>query len=254
LIAVAAGLAIMGGDLASDQPEDDAEAEVMKPTSLVILLALLAIPAAAQMPGEDPKTCIPNGPPFGADHDGEMRTKEWPQEAARIKRNEQDVSRHGDRLRLSIGGGGRSVELVDCPFGDTGYTYLYERYDEAGRFYVVRTPAWEDLTYTLVMRETGRLFAVHGTPVWASDKRYFLTIGCSLLPERGVLAVWAPAGDGIAREAEIELPCATESCSARFDFQSWISVTCTPRDGTTRKGKEFVVLRGRDGTWQKMGR
>ncbi len=45
-----------------------------------------------------------------------------------------------------------------------------------------------------------------------------------------------------------------ESCAARWDFQSWISVSCTPWSDTGKKGSEFVVLRGGDGTWKKMGR
>ena len=90
-----------------------------------------------------------------------------------------------------------SVELTDCPYGDTAYTYLYERYDEAGRFYVVRTPAYEDFSYTLVMRKTGKQVTVYGTPVWAQDKSRFLTVACSLLPERGTLTVHVPEGDGL---------------------------------------------------------
>jgi hypothetical protein len=50
------------------------------------------------------------------------------------------------------------------------------------------------------------------------------------------------------------LPCAMESCSARWDFQSWISVSCTPRDETGKKGAEFVVLRGKDGKWSVLPR
>jgi hypothetical protein len=37
---------------------------------------------------------------------------------------------------------------------------------------------------------------------------------------------------------------------ARWDHQSWISVTCAPRDGSGKKGKEFVLIRGNDGTWK----
>ena len=95
---------------------------------------------------------------------------------------------------------------------------LYERYDQAGRFYVVRKAAHEDFSYALVMMQTGRLFTVYGTPVWTSDKSRFLTVGCSLQPPRGALVIQAPAGDGLATEAEIALPCETESCSARWDY------------------------------------
>jgi hypothetical protein len=180
--------------------------------------------------------------------------EEWPQEAERFKGNRQIVSRAAGRLRLALEGVGM-VELTDCPYGDTAYTYLYERYDEAGRFYVVRTPAYEDFSYTLVMRKTGKLVTVYGTPVWAQDKSRFLTVACSLLPERGALTVHVPEGDGIKVEGEIALPCGTESCSARWDHASWISVSCTPweAEGKGKKGTEFVLLRGKDG-WRRFGR
>jgi len=180
--------------------------------------------------------------------------EEWPQEAERYKNNRQSVSRTEGRLRLALEGIG-SVELRDCPYGDTAYTYLYERYEEAGRFYVVRTPAYEDFSYTLVMRKTGRQVTVYSTPVWAQDKSRFLTVACSLLPERGTLTVHMPEGDGLNVEGEIALPCGNESCSARWDHASWISVSCTPWGEVSkgRKGTEFVLLRGKDG-WRRFGR
>ena len=64
----------------------------------------------------------------------------------------------------------------------------------------------------------------------------------------------APAGEGLATEAEFPLPCDTQSCSARWDHQSWISVTCVPRDPSGKKGAEFVLARGNNGTWNKFGR
>ena len=71
-----------------------------------------------------------------------------------------------------------------------------------------------------------------------------------------------PAGDnppprGIATAAEIPLPTCldeSESCSARWDNPSWIAVTCTRTDGSSRKGSELVVLKSSDGTWKKFGR
>jgi len=180
--------------------------------------------------------------------------EEWPREGERYKGNRQSVSRVGRRLRLALEGA-NSVELTDCPYGDTAYTYLYERYDEAGRFYVVRTPAYEDFSYTLVMRKTGKQATVYGTPVWAQDKSRFLTVACSLLPERGTLTVHVPEDGGIRVEGEIALPCGSESCSARWDHASWISVSCTPwaEESKGRKGTEFVLLRGKDG-WRRFGR
>lgn len=220
---------------------------------LCLTTLLLSTGVLAQSMGDEAKACIPNGEPLGAEYERENQTKEWPEEALRFRGDLPNVARQGDRLRLAIDGG-RVVQLQDCPYGDTAYQYLYERFDDPGRFYVVRTPAYEDFSYTLVAKRTGRLFTVYGAPVWASDKSRFLTVACSLLPERGALTVHAPSGEGLATEAEIALPCALESCSARWDFQSWISVSCTPRDEPGKKGTEFVVIRGNDGKWNKFGR
>lgn len=218
---------------------------------LLVLCAVIVCSASAgAQTGEEPRACVRDGAPNqDYEQDG---AKEWPHEAQRFKSNEQMVSRRHDRLRLALDGG-KTVELVDCPYGAGAYRYLYERYDQAGRFYVIRTAAHEDFSYTLVMMRSGRLFTVHGAPVWASDKSRFLTVACSLLPPRGSLVIQAPAGDGLATEEEIELPCETESCSARWDHPSWIAVTCTPRDAD-KKGTEFVVIRGSDGVWKKFGR
>lgn len=215
----------------------------------LVCLVILLLPgiALAQNAGVDAKACMPSGA-LDPGYERESRESEWPQEARRLRADVPNVSRHQDRLRLAIDGG-TAVELQDCPYGDVGYQYLYERYDDPGRFYVVRTPGVDDFVWTLVMKRTGRLFTVHGAPVWASDKTRFLTVACSLQPSRGTLSIFAPSGDGLTTEADIALPCATESCSARWDFESWISIACTPRDDTAKKGREFVLMRGKDGKW-----
>lgn len=220
----------------------------------LVCLAALLFPgiALAQDGGVEAKACAPSGALDPA-YERDSRTIEWPEEAQRLRADVPSVSRQGDRLRLAIDGG-TAVELQDCPYGDAGYQYLYERYDDPGRFYVVRTPGPDDFAWTLVMKRTGRLFTVHGAPVWASDKTRFLTVACSLQPARGTLSIFAPSGDALPTESEFELPCATESCSARWDFQSWISIACTPRDDTAKKGTEFVLMRGNDGKWNRFGR
>jgi hypothetical protein len=227
------------------------------PLAAVVTCALMALSIGArqansQQVGRESQSCTPRGNIDPA-YERESRTTEWPQEDRRLRADVPSVSRHGDRLRLAIDGG-MTVELEDCPYGEAGYQFLYERYDDPGRFYVVRTPGLDDFAWTLVMKRTGRLFTVHGAPVWASDKTRFLTVACSLQPARGTLSIFTPSESGIASEAEFELPCATESCSARWDFQSWISIACTPRDDTSRKGKEFVLMRGNDGKWNRFGR
>jgi hypothetical protein len=214
--------------------------------SLAVVASLLAVPVGAET------SCVPGDRPVDPYYESDTAA-EWPQEAQRFKSSAELVSRQRDRLRLALDGG-KSVELVDCPYGDDGYHFLYERYDQAGRFYVVRRSSHDDFSYMLVMMPTGRLFTVYGAPVWTSEKTKFLTIGCSLQPARAQLVIHALDGTELTREAEFELPCDTESCSARWDHQSWISVTCTPRDGGGKKGKEFVLMRGTNGAWNRFGR
>jgi hypothetical protein len=213
---------------------------------LAIVGSLLTATAGAQT------TCVPGDRPIDPYYENDT-SAEWPHEAQRFRNNADLVSRNRDRLRLALDGG-KSIELVDCPYGDDGYHFLYERYDQAGRFYVVRKSSHDDLSYRLVMMPTGRLFTVYGAPVWTSEKSKFLTIGCSLQPPRNSLVIHALDGAELSKEAEFELPCDTESCSARWDHQSWISVTCTPRDGGGKKGKEFVLMRGSNGAWNRFGR
>jgi len=218
--------------------------------ALALAIVLLAGTAYAQTDECDSEA----GPPsFEFEH---YAAEQRPQEADRYKRDSERVSREGDRLRLKLESGG-PVELADCPRGLAAHVYLYERYDEAGRFYVVRRPAFKDFSYTLVMRATGKQYTVYGTPIWTQDKSRFLTVACSWLPPRGTLTVHAPASAGIATEAEIPLGTCldeTETCAARWDNPAWIAVTCTRTDGSSRKGSEFVVLRGSDGAWKTFGR
>jgi hypothetical protein len=223
---------------------------ILRILSAIAVICSLAAAARAQTDACDIKI----GPPI-PDFEN-YAANQWPQEAERFRSNRQNVSREGDRLRLTLEKGD-TVELADCPRGDTAHVYLYEHYDESGRFYVVRRPAYKDFSYTLVMKASGKHYTVYGTPIWTQDKSRFLTVACSWLPPRGMLTVHAPASGGIATEAEIELRTCfdeTETCSARWDNPSWIAVTCTRTDGSSRRGTEFVVLRGSDGVWKTFGR
>jgi hypothetical protein len=220
--------------------------------SVFMVCSPLAGGAVAQGGGGVPKPCERGGAQPGPDYERDTRA-EWPKEAQRLKSNEQLVSRRQDRLRLTLDSG-KTVDLVDCPFGQSGYWYLYDQVDQAGGFYVIRTLSLEDFSYVFVMRRTGQLFTAYGTPVWASDKSRFLTVACSLQPQRGSLTIRALSAEGLSTEAEIALPCESESCSARWDHASWISVTCVPREEPGKRGTEFVLMRGNDGVWKRFGR
>jgi hypothetical protein len=207
----------------------------------VVTALLLAIPARAQ------DACLRDGK-WEQDF-----AKLWAQEAERSRNQAPDVSRQGERLSLKLDGG-KSVELIDCPYGTSGHAYLFDRFDEAGPFYVVSKTGYEDFLYTLVMRRDGRLYDVEGLPIWSADRSRFVTVGCAIARDQKTLRIHSPSADGITTEAEFPLPCAEQSCSARWDSQSWISVSCTPHDGSGKKGAEFVLMRGNDKTWRRFGR
>ena len=219
------------------------------------LSAMAAACSLAQTAGAQTDVCdAGSGPPSS---DFELYAAEqWPQEAARYRSNAQAVSREAGRLRLALDNGS-TVELVDCPHGIAAHAYLYENYDETGRFFVVRRPAFRDFSYTLVMKATGKSITVYGTPIWSTDRSRFLTIACSWLPPRGALTIHNREGGAITTAADIPLPTClneTETCSARWDNPTWIAVTCSRTDGSSQKGSEFVVLRGSDGVWKTFGR
>jgi hypothetical protein len=223
---------------------------------IVRILSTIAVVCALPGAGEAQTDACDtrSGPPsWEFEH---YATEQWPQEAERYKHNKETVSRQSGRLRLTLEGGG-TVELTDCPHGLGAHVHLFEHYDEIGRFFVVRRPAFKDFSYTLVMSATGKSVTVYGTPIWSPDKSRFLTVACSWLPPRGALTVHKRVGGEVTAEAEIPLPTClneTETCSARWDNPSWIAVTCTRADGSSRKGSEFVVLRGSDGVWKTFGR
>jgi hypothetical protein len=221
----------------------------------ILGICLMSAAAGAQPVGDRPEICDTGaGPPS---QEFELyATEQWPKEAVRFKGDAGNVSRDGERLRLKLENGG-TVELADCRRGIAAHAYLYEQYDEAGHFYVVRRPAYRDFSYTLVMRASGKQYRVYGTPVWTFDKKRFLTVACSWIPPRGTLTIQAPVNGELETEAEVSLPTCldeTETCAARWDNPSWIAVTCTRADGSSRRGSEFVVMKASDGAWKTFGR
>ncbi len=172
-------------------------------------------------------SCAPGGRPIDPYYENDTFA-EWPQEAQRFKNNAELVSRQRDRLRLTLDGG-KSVELVDCPYGDDGYHFLYERYDQAGRFYVVRKSSHDDFSLPLVMMPTGQL--VHRL------RRAGLDVGEVEVPDHRLLTAAGAQRAGhpragrrgaLATEAEFELPCDTEAAR---------------RAGTTSRGSRSPARR-----------
>lgn len=164
--------------------------------------------------------------------------KAWAEEAKRYANN-GDVWRWHERLFIAWQGG-NVVTLSDCPFDDTMYAFLYERFDEAGQFHVVRANYYEDFAYALVSRRTGRVHTIPGLPVWAPDNRRFAWSACDLLNGKDDLAIMSPTGDGLRTEIATKIPCGLGGCRLSWEGPTVLAADC-PR--AVEKGNQRRVLR-----------
>jgi hypothetical protein len=162
-------------------------------------------------------------------------------EADRIRDN-PDVFRHLDRLYLAREDGGL-VTLVDCPYGDGMYVYLYERYDAAGGFYVVGRGEYEDFRYILASRKTGLTFTIVGPPVWSPDGKRFANGRCNMMNGPNELYVVRPVDDGLRTEKTVPMPCSTGECTFSWESDSAIAISCTDLQGAVPRTLR-VVLQG----------
>lgn len=213
---------------------------------LCLATLLLPVSALAQAMGEEAKVCNDVGL-SGFDYD-EYRAREWPQEAQRIKGDAPNVARQDNRLRLEIDGG-KVVDLYDCLNGDGSYGYLYERYDGPGGFYVVGTPAYEDFYYTLVMKKTGKTFAIPALPVWSPDRSRFAYAVCNLLNARAQIAVMRMVGGQPKLQGEVPLPCISlGDCRIVWESNTVVSADCHAHPGQA-SSRELVRLTRQGASW-----
>ncbi|MCW5734300.1 MAG: hypothetical protein KIS73_09245 [Enhydrobacter sp.] len=169
--------------------------------------------------------------------------RHWAEERPRFA-NRRDVWRWLDRLYIAVSDG-KVLTLADCAFGDDMHFYLYERYDEAGEFHIVRAYFYEDHHYALVMRRTGEIYAVPGLPIWSPDRTRFAYAVCDLLNGTEELAVMSISHDRPEEEAKVQLPCTLGSCKLVWEGSAMLSATCEDPQG--RGGKREVVRLTRKG-------
>lgn len=183
-----------------------------------------------------------------ASHTPPPDAKSWVEEKPRFA-NDRDVWRWLDRLYIAYEGG-RVVTLADCPFTDSMYRYLYDRYDENGQFHIVRQIFYEDHFFALVMRKTGRLFTIPAPPVWSPDKTRFAYGVCDLLNGKDDLAILKPAGDGrLEREIETKIPCGLGDCRLNWESPSALTATC-PKAGEQGNERKVLWLKLAGTKWQ----
>lgn len=164
--------------------------------------------------------------------------RHWAEERPRYA-NHRDVWRWLDRLYIAVSDG-KVITLADCAFGDDLHFYLYERFDDAGEFHVVRTYLYEDQNYALVMRRTGAIYAIPGAPIWSPDRTRFAYAVCDLLNGAEELAVMSISGDRPKEEAKVQLPCTLGACKLLWEGSSGLSATCEDPQG---KGGQREVVR-----------
>jgi hypothetical protein len=159
-----------------------------------------------------------------------------------------DVFRYLDRLYLVIDDGYKLVTFSDCPVNKDAYFYLYERYDEVGRFYVISKVVHEDrLHYLLVSKKDGSSIEVFGLPVWSPDKSRFVAGHCAASP--GEMSIVGFAQDELRTEATFELPCDAGHCEFRWEESSTVVAMCGAGARKLRvagKGTSWSVVPGSD--------
>jgi hypothetical protein len=205
--------------------------------AVIVILALVlggSIGAQAQPIGRAPQY-----PEHLAGWRSYMKTwgDDWPtklhaEEARRIGDN-PNVLRYLDRLYLVVDEGCKLTSLVDCPFDKAALFYLYDHFDEIGRFYVVQKAVHEDGPhYLLVSKEDGSSIEVLGLPVWSPAKSRFVAGSCGA--GTGTISIIGLAQDKFRTEGTFELPCDLGTCELRWDDPSTVRADCTPGARTLR--------------------
>lgn len=210
----------------------------------LLVLASLPVAALADEVWKPPAACVPrtwndveawrewnsHTPPANAEN--------WAREAPRLA-DSREAWRWLDRLYLAAVGG-KVVTLSDCPFGDDLHFYLYERYDEAGGFHVVRVYFYEDHLYALVMRNTGKIFAVPALPIWSPDRTQFAYGVCDQMNAKDDIAIMRMTTDGPSPEFADHMPCGLGGCKLMWEGNTMLVATC---EETAEAGSKRQVMR-----------
>jgi hypothetical protein len=182
-------------------------------------------------------------PPINAAH--------WEKEKLRYVGN-REVWRWYDRLYISIRGN-QVLTLIDCPFGDDMSYYIYERYDAAGGFHVVHVWRYEDHSYALVVRNTGKIYTIPGLPISSPDRSRFAYAVC--YPPDGTtdegeaqVGIFDIKDDQPNMEARAQMPCSASDCTLKWEGNAVVSATCEDPQGNDAK-RSVVRLTRRGDDW-----
>src|SRR4051812_12194945 len=198
---------------------------------LLCLAVLLLLPrlALAEEIWKPPGACVPknwNDVETWREWNSQMRpanAENWAKEAPRLANN-RDAWRWLDRLYVAVEGG-KVATLVDCQFGDDLHFYIYDRYDEAGGFHIVRVYFYEDHLYALVMRSTGKIFAIPNLPIWSPDRTRFAYGICDQMNAKDDIAIMRVAAGGLSAEIAGHMPCGTGGCKLVWEGNTTLNAT-----------------------------
>lgn len=217
----------------------------------VALAALFAGPVLAQEPWTPPGACkaatwsdVEKWREWNSHTPPDNATR-WAEEKPRYA-DSRDVWRVLDRLHIAIDGG-RVLTLSDCAYGDDLHFYIYERWDQAGGFHIVRTYFHEDHLYALVMRRTGRIYTGPGRPIWSPDRTRFAYSVCDLLNGKEEFAILGMADDRPKEEIKVPLPCTLGDCKLVWEGNTMVSATCEDPQGKSRNRQVVRLTRKGDG-------
>jgi hypothetical protein len=169
----------------------------------------------------------------------------WADEKTRYADN-REVWRWYDRLYISMMDG-KVLTLTDCPFGDDMSYYIYERYDVAGGFHVVHAWRYEDHSYALVVRSTGKIYTIPGLPVSSPDRSLFAYAAC--YPPDGTtdegeaeIGIFSLVDNQPKMEAQMRMPCGASDCNLNWEGNAVVTATCEdpPGNGAKRSVMRFT--------------
>jgi hypothetical protein len=182
------------------------------------------------------------------------RNTYWGEEAERIARSGRRVIREGDELYIYLDAPPQpagAVVLRSLWTIDPAATYLYESFDDRGRFHIVRVGGSDYPTFLFISARTGLIYESTGvgTPVYSPDKTRFFTAGMGGMGSCGEgFTVYRFESDKVFVDAQARIGC--EQCVHAWSGSDEIRSDCKIlRDGSRAEYR----LTYRDGTWHKTG-
>jgi len=181
----------------------------------------------------------------------EARRTYWAEEAKRIASSGQNVVRDDDELYVPLHAPNfpRVVVLRSLWTLDPAASYLYESYDDAAHFHIVRVGGSDYPTLLFISARTGLIYESIGTgaPVYSPDKSRFFSVGLGGMGCGGEgFTVYRFDSEKVFLEAQTTMSC-EGPCTHAWSGSNEIKSECAPSD----RARIAYRLSYRDGTWHR---